>query len=104
MNIPTRLAATLVAALTLSGTAALAQQKAPADCPPPPSASPGTEPGAAAPVRITGEVVDIDRANNRITLRADDGRTYQFQTNQQTLQNVNKGDRLEARVNRPPGC
>lgn len=93
-------AACAALALAASGTAA-AQQRS-KDCPPP-SASPGTDPRAAAPDRISGQVVDVDRKNNVVTMRLENGSTQQFQASPETIADVKVGDRIEAKK-RTPDC
>jgi len=90
--------AALVAALVSGPTAGFAQQKKD-DCPQP-SASPGAQ---AAPQRIEGEVTQVDRQSNMITLRMSDGSVQQFQANKETVEDLKVGDRIEAQK-RTPDC
>ncbi|MGH7392639.1 MAG: hypothetical protein ACREM3_24750 [Candidatus Rokuibacteriota bacterium] len=87
----------LVAALLLAISPALAQPQSPttnkADCPPDPSASPGA--AAPAPEKLEGTVTDVDRANNTVSLRTQDGRMHQFRGNPETIKDLKAGDRLE---------
>lgn len=84
------IAATLVASLGIAGTA-LAQIKTDQ-----PAASPG-----AAPQKIEGRVVGIDRATGMVTLQSSDGRTHQFRGNDETLRDLKVGDRLELSLRQP---
>jgi len=97
--------ACVVAALLLAVSPSLAQPK-PADCPPPPAASPGTQPGshprAAAPEKIEGTVTDIDGKTNMVTLRSESGQQMQFRGNPETIKDLKVGDRLE--LNKRAGC
>ena len=69
-----------------------------------PNASPGTSAGArTAPERIEGQVTDIDRKTNLVTLRLSDGSTQQFTGNKETIADLEVGDRIEARK-RTPDC
>ena len=90
--------ATLVAALASWSTVTVAQTKS-TDCPQP-SASPGA---AKAPARIEGQVTNIDRKNNMVTMRLSDGSTQQFRANDETIADLKVGDRIEAKK-RTPDC
>lgn len=99
----TRVTALTVAVVLLGSVAAFAQGASKPDCPPP-AASPGTEPRATSPQTIQGEVVDVDQQRGRVTLRGSDGKTYEFQASQETLADMKRGDRIEARLRSAPGC
>ncbi len=64
-----------------------------------PAASVGTK--SAAPQKIEGQVVSIDKKNGMVTLRAADGQTHQFQGNDETLKDLKVGDRLELTLRQP---
>jgi len=91
--------AALVAALVSAPAVGVAQQQKKADCPQP-SASPGAQ---AAPQRIEGEVTQINRQTSMVTLRMPDGSIAQFRGNKETLDDLEVGDRIEAKK-RTPDC
>jgi hypothetical protein len=93
--------ATLVAALASWSTVTVAQTKS-TDCPQP-SASPGAAGAAKAPARIEGQVTNIDRKSNMVTMRLSDGSTQQFRGNDETIADLKVGDRIEAKK-RTPDC
>jgi hypothetical protein len=68
------LAAPVVALALLSGTA-LAQSK------------PGCDP-ASTPEKFEGQVVKIDRNSQKVTLRAANGTTHEFQASKETLKDL----------------
>ena len=76
--------ALVVPALLWSGTA-LAQ----ATNPPKPADTPQT---------VSGQVIKIDRAQGKVTIREGNGRIHEFQASKETLQDIKEGDRLEARL------
>lgn len=93
-------AAALVAALASWPAAALAQQPQQSpqqrqkdDCPQP-AASPGAR---VAPQQIEGEVTNVDRQSNTVTLRMADGSVQQFQGDKETIADLKVGDRIEAK-------
>jgi hypothetical protein len=84
----TRIVAAALAVALAAGTGvSLAQTK-------PSGSAPGA---AAAPERIEGQVVKIDRKTNMVTLRLADGSTQEFQANKETIADLKVGDRLEAK-------
>lgn len=96
-------AAGAVAAVLLASATALGQAPRKPECPPP-SAS-GPQPGVSTPQAIEGEVVNVDRQRGLVTLRGTDGRTYEFRASRETLAELERGDRIEAKLRTPPpGC
>ena len=69
-------------------------------------AKPGCDPKAQAgsPERVAGEVVKVDQAAGKVTIREADGKTYEFHAHKDTLQSLKIGDRLEARLRAIPNC
>jgi Cu/Ag efflux protein CusF len=55
-------------------------------------------PGASTPQTVSGEVIKIDRAQGRVTIREGNGKIYEFQASAETLKDLKEGDRLEARL------
>ena len=85
-----RVSAGLVAGLMLCAGTAFAQSQ-------PPTGS-----GAAkTPQKIEGQVVRIDQAQGKVTVRASDGTTHEFQASKETLQDLKVGDRIEANLRAP---
>lgn len=57
--------------------------------------------GAASPARVSGSVVSVDNTQNKVTIRSDDGKTYEFQASKETLQGLKVGDRIQATLREP---
>ncbi len=80
----------------LAGASAFAQQpqqpRSMADC------------KASAPERIEGHVVSVDRAAGKVTVRAKDGTSHEFQSSRETLENMKAGDTVEATLREAPKC
>ncbi len=89
MTLRRRLAVTVAAPILLWSGTALAQ---PASPPPRQGHTPQT---------VEGQVIKIDRAQGRVTVRAADGVTHEFQASKETLQDLKEGDRIEARLRKP---
>jgi anti-sigma-K factor RskA len=74
----------------------------------PASSQQPTQPSAAdcknAPAKVEGQVTSIDQSSGKVTLRATDGTTHQFQASREMLQTMKPGDRLEARLREAPKC
>jgi hypothetical protein len=51
---------------------------------------------AGSPGKVSGQVVKIDQASGRVTIKEADGKTYEFHADKDTLQALKVGDRLEA--------
>lgn len=80
-----------VATLVALGGPALAQQPK-ADC------------KASTPAKIDGQVVSVDQAARRITVREKDGKTHEFQASPEMLQTMKSGDKIEAKLREAPKC
>ncbi len=78
--------AALAAVLMLMGSTAYAQQPKPA-CDP-----------ARTPATVSGQVVRIDTAQSKVTVRASDGTTHEFQASKETLADLKTGDRIEMKL------
>ena len=81
-------AAVALAAVLDSGVA-LGQVK-PADCP--------------KAEKVEGQVVKVDQEQGKITLRAADGKTYEFNGTKEILQDKKVGDRMELTRRMPEHC
>jgi hypothetical protein len=64
----------------------------------------GTALGQAAnppgntPQTVEGQVIKIDRSKGRVTIRASNGQTHEFEASKETLRDLKEGDRIEARL------
>jgi Cu/Ag efflux protein CusF len=59
---------------------------------------------ASTPEKIGGQVVNIDHASGKVTIREADGKNYEFHADKATLENLKIGDRLEAKLRTAPAC
>jgi hypothetical protein len=50
-----------------------------------------------SPDVVAGTVVQVDAARSRVTVRDDDGETFEFTASAETLRDLKPGDRIEAR-------
>jgi hypothetical protein len=53
---------------------------------------------ANTPEMVSGQVVKIDRAQGRVTIREGNGKIHEFQASKETLQDLKEGDRIEAKL------
>jgi hypothetical protein len=90
MTIWTRLGVALAAPILLWSATAFGQTTNP-------PTGPATGP-TRTPQAVEGQVVKIDRIQGRVTIRAVDGTTHEFQASTETLQDLKEGDRIEARL------
>ncbi len=60
----------------------------------------GTNPPnpANTPPTVSGQVIKIDRAQGKVTIREGNGKIHEFQAAKEPLQDLKEGDRLEARL------
>jgi len=82
--------AVLSGALVVTGAAYAQAPKA--DCPK----------GAAE--RVEGQVVKVDPAQNKVTVRGADGATHEFQASKETIQDIKVGETLKAKLRVPEHC
>ena len=54
--------------------------------------------------KVEGQVVKLDRAQNRVTVREANGTTHEFQASKETLQDLKVGDRIDANLREAPKC
>jgi len=80
-----------VAVAVLSAGLAFGQQPKP-DC------------KAGAPEKVEGQVVRVDAATNKVTVRDKSGTTHEFQANKETTKDMKPGDQIEARLREAPKC
>jgi hypothetical protein len=76
---------------TAPAIAQQAQPKPAADC------------KANTPAKVEGQVVSVDPAG-KVTVRANDGKTHEFQATAETAKTMKPGDRLEATLREAPKC
>jgi Cu/Ag efflux protein CusF len=88
-----RLCAGLTAStvLFLSGTAV--GQSKPAGCE-----------NAGTPEKVEGQIIKIDVDQGKVTLRAPNGTTYEFQVSKETLQGYKVGEHIQAKLRSAPNC
>jgi Cu/Ag efflux protein CusF len=53
---------------------------------------------ANTPETVSGQVVKIDRAQGKVTIREGNGKIHEFQASADTLKDLKEGDRIEARL------
>ena len=58
----------------------------------------------STPEKVEGQVVSVDHATGKVTIREADGKNYEFYADKATLQNLKIGDRLEAKLRATPAC
>jgi hypothetical protein len=56
------------------------------------------------PEKVEGQVVSVDQAQGKVTVRESDGTTHEFQASKETLQDLKAGDRIEAKLREAPKC
>jgi len=93
MNRFLTLTGVLATTVALTGGLAFGQSK-PADC----------KNRASAPERVEGQVVNVDPAAGKVTIREKNGSTHEFQANKETLQDMKPGDQIEAKLREAPKC
>jgi hypothetical protein len=86
MEMRRAIVAGILAAGVLWGGSAMGQAK--------PTCDPKVQ--AGSPGKVSGQVVKIDQASGRVTIKEADGKTYEFHADKETLQALKVGDRLEA--------
>lgn len=56
------------------------------------------------PERLEGQVVKVDMAQGKVTVRGADGTIHELQASKETLQGYKVGDRIEAKLRSAPAC
>jgi hypothetical protein len=56
------------------------------------------------PQKVEGQVVKIDPAQSRVTVREANGSVHEFQASKETLQDLKVGDRIDANLREAPKC
>ena len=57
---------------------------------------------ATTPAKVEGQVVKVDKAQNKITVRASDGTAHEFQASKDVVKDLKAGDRIEANLRSLP--
>jgi hypothetical protein len=55
-------------------------------------------PPGSTPQTVEGQVIKIDRSKGRVTIRASNGQTHEFEASKETLRDLKEGDHIEARL------
>ena len=58
----------------------------------------------STPKKVEGQIVKVDAAQNKVTIREADGTVHEFQASKETLQDLKAGDRIEANLREAPKC
>ena len=56
------------------------------------------------PQKVEGQIVKVDAAQNKLTVRQADGTVHEFQASPEALQSFKVGDRIEANLREAPKC
>jgi hypothetical protein len=56
------------------------------------------------PEKVEGQVVKVDTAQGKVTVREPDGTVHEFQASAETLKDLKVGDKLEAKLREAPKC
>jgi len=59
---------------------------------------------AATPQKVEGEVLKVDHALDKLTVRGKDGVVHEFQVSKDTLRDLKAGDQIEASLRVAPKC
>ncbi len=87
-------AAALSVAVMLWSGSALGQAKPPCD----------SQGRVMTPQKVEGQIMKIDPAQNRLTVREANGTVHEFQASTETVQGLKVGDRIDANLREAPKC
>jgi Cu/Ag efflux protein CusF len=59
---------------------------------------------AVMPQRAEGEVVKVDTASGKVTIREPDGKSHEYLASQKTLRELKEGDRVKVTLTQPRSC
>ncbi len=59
---------------------------------------------AQTPEKVEGQVTAVDQNSGRVTIRASNGTTHEFQANKETVKDMKPGDKIEAKLREAPKC
>jgi len=94
MRLGSRVAAGLAMGLLLWTGAALAQGKPGCDA----------QGKMKTPEKVEGQVVKVDQAQGKVTVREPGGTVHEFQASAETLKDLKVGERIEAKLREAPKC
>ena len=57
-----------------------------------------------APEKVEGQVVKVDPAQGKVTVREADGTVHEFQASAETLKDLKVGDQIGAKLREAPKC
>jgi hypothetical protein len=57
-----------------------------------------------APEKVEGQIVKVDQAQSKVTVREPGGTVHEFQASAETLKDLKVGDRIEAKLREAPKC
>jgi len=57
-----------------------------------------------APEKVEGQVVKVDPAQGKVTVREADGTVHEFQASAETLKDLKPGDQIGAKLREAPKC
>ena len=58
----------------------------------------------SVPKNIEGQVVKVEPEQGKVSVRASDGTTHEFQASKETLQDYKTGDTIKANLRTAPKC
>ena len=94
MRLGSRVAAGLAMGLLLWTGAALAQGKPGCDA----------QGKMKTPEKVEGQIVKVDQAQGKVTVREPGGTVHEFQASAETLKDLKVGERIEAKLREAPKC
>jgi hypothetical protein len=56
------------------------------------------------PQKVEGQVIKVDAAEKKLTVRETDGTVHEFQASPEALQSFKVGDRIEGNLREAPKC
>ncbi|HEX9822641.1 MAG TPA: hypothetical protein VGD07_23835 [Methylomirabilota bacterium] len=56
------------------------------------------------PQKVEGQIVKVDLAQGKVTVRDVKGAVHEFQASKETLQDLKVGDRIDANLREAPKC
>jgi hypothetical protein len=56
------------------------------------------------PEKVEGQILKVDNAQGKVTVREADGTVHEFQASGDTLKDLKVGDKLEAKLREAPKC
>ena len=59
---------------------------------------------AGSPQKVEGQVVSVDQNQGKVTIKAADGKTHEFQASKETIRDFKVGDRIEAQLRDATNC